>query len=178
MLSALIAFFFFLMIRRPPISTLFPYTTLFRSIEQPRYSGGRVHGELRRRLAQQQQAQGVVELAVRADGGADRRAARAARPELGTRRHLDPEVGRRVQQHPARAVGADGDGRLRATGAAETRLLAVATAAVPLRQPATCRRAEDDDAHSSRKVKRPGSPPGPSFICPNLVQAVPAYAPT
>src|SRR5438034_11625996 len=28
---ALILFFFFLMIRRPPRSTLFPYTTLFRS---------------------------------------------------------------------------------------------------------------------------------------------------
>src|SRR6476660_10370424 len=27
----LVAFFFFLMIRRPPRSTLFPYTTLFRS---------------------------------------------------------------------------------------------------------------------------------------------------
>src|SRR5436309_14489332 len=27
-------FFFFLMIRRPPRSTLFPYTTLFRSAEQ------------------------------------------------------------------------------------------------------------------------------------------------
>src|SRR5258707_5823553 len=27
-----LAFFFFLMIRRPPRSTLFPYTTLFRSI--------------------------------------------------------------------------------------------------------------------------------------------------
>src|SRR6266850_6243694 len=29
-------FFFFLMIRRPPRSTLFPYTTLFRSIRRPR----------------------------------------------------------------------------------------------------------------------------------------------
>src|ERR1043165_10045866 len=29
--SALVVFFFFLMIRRPPRSTLFPYTTLFRS---------------------------------------------------------------------------------------------------------------------------------------------------
>src|SRR2546428_5951294 len=29
--SAATAFFFFLMIRRPPRSTLFPYTTLFRS---------------------------------------------------------------------------------------------------------------------------------------------------
>src|SRR5216683_4148276 len=28
-------FFFFLMIRRPPRSTLFPYTTLFRSTPQP-----------------------------------------------------------------------------------------------------------------------------------------------
>src|SRR2546430_7997648 len=33
MISFLI-FFFFLMIRRPPRSTLFPYTTLFRSIAQ------------------------------------------------------------------------------------------------------------------------------------------------
>src|SRR5258707_4455228 len=29
-------FFFFLMIRRPPRSTLFPYTTLFRSRPSPR----------------------------------------------------------------------------------------------------------------------------------------------
>src|SRR2546427_6704373 len=28
-------FFFFLMIRRPPRSTLFPYTTLFRSLRRP-----------------------------------------------------------------------------------------------------------------------------------------------
>src|SRR2546429_8599907 len=33
-------FFFFLMIRRPPRSTLFPYTTLFRSLE----SEGRIAG--------------------------------------------------------------------------------------------------------------------------------------
>src|SRR5437867_12445946 len=30
-LISLVSFFFFLMIRRPPRSTLFPYTTLFRS---------------------------------------------------------------------------------------------------------------------------------------------------
>src|ERR1041385_7834470 len=30
--QVLFLFFFFLMIRRPPISTLFPYTTLFRSV--------------------------------------------------------------------------------------------------------------------------------------------------
>src|SRR5256885_10961623 len=34
-------FFFFLMIRRPPRSTLFPYTTLFRSISvRPRLATG------------------------------------------------------------------------------------------------------------------------------------------
>src|SRR2546422_8302857 len=32
-------FFFFLMIRRPPRSTLFPYTTLFRSPGFPRFKG-------------------------------------------------------------------------------------------------------------------------------------------
>src|SRR2546429_7281921 len=31
MMSTVFLFFFFLMIRRPPRSTLFPYTTLFRS---------------------------------------------------------------------------------------------------------------------------------------------------
>src|SRR2546426_6904262 len=30
--TCLLPFFFFLMIRRPPRSTLFPYTTLFRSV--------------------------------------------------------------------------------------------------------------------------------------------------
>src|SRR2546422_3862006 len=32
--SPLFFFFFFLMIRRPPRSTLFPYTTLFRSLRE------------------------------------------------------------------------------------------------------------------------------------------------
>src|SRR2546426_12754603 len=37
---SLFFFFFFLMIRRPPRSTLFPYTTLFRSMRSsPRSSG-------------------------------------------------------------------------------------------------------------------------------------------
>src|SRR6266487_4821013 len=34
-LSSFFFFFFFLMIRRPPRSTLFPYTTLFRSRHHP-----------------------------------------------------------------------------------------------------------------------------------------------
>src|SRR2546430_12893795 len=37
------SFFFFLMIRRPPISTLFPYTTLFRSVS----GKGCFHGKAR-----------------------------------------------------------------------------------------------------------------------------------
>src|SRR2546426_1272314 len=36
LLPLLFFFFFFLMIRRPPRSTLFPYTTLFRSVRQRR----------------------------------------------------------------------------------------------------------------------------------------------
>src|SRR5256885_14149389 len=41
-------FFFFLMIRRPPRSTLFPYTTLFRSIARslPACTWGRAEGAL------------------------------------------------------------------------------------------------------------------------------------
>src|SRR6202042_3866758 len=34
-------FFFFLMIRRPPRSTLFPYTTLFRSLNPKILTGGK-----------------------------------------------------------------------------------------------------------------------------------------
>src|SRR5437899_9556062 len=37
--------FFFLMFRRPPRSTLFPYTTLFRSRYLPRHGRGRASGD-------------------------------------------------------------------------------------------------------------------------------------
>src|SRR3712207_8911792 len=40
----LTAVFFFLMIRRPPRSTLFPYTTLFRSAVRDLRAGGRGTG--------------------------------------------------------------------------------------------------------------------------------------
>src|SRR5438093_5977616 len=44
-------FFFFLMIRRPPRSTLFPYTTLFRSSRRPAPSGaGRVRDRIGPRM--------------------------------------------------------------------------------------------------------------------------------
>src|SRR3982751_6975155 len=50
--AAFVFCFFFLMIRRPPRSTLFPYTTLFRSGHRPgrRGHGRRVGGERRRHL--------------------------------------------------------------------------------------------------------------------------------
>src|ERR1043166_10077280 len=45
MFSWLCCFFFFLMIRRPPRSTLFPYTTLFRSVAGCAFGGaGDVQG--------------------------------------------------------------------------------------------------------------------------------------
>src|SRR5256885_11825568 len=37
MLGSIYFIFFFLMIRRPPRSTLFPYTTLFRSVQRHRH---------------------------------------------------------------------------------------------------------------------------------------------
>src|SRR5215467_15882966 len=49
-LSFLPSFFFFLMIRRPPRSTLFPYTTLFRSRpSRPRPARAGGHGPRSRR---------------------------------------------------------------------------------------------------------------------------------
>src|SRR5688572_33206100 len=41
--SRLSFFFFFLMIRRPPRSTLFPYTTLFRSFRRHVFGGADDH---------------------------------------------------------------------------------------------------------------------------------------
>src|SRR2546425_12004935 len=38
--TSILLFFFFLMIRRPPRSTLFPYTTLFRSREEAQRDEG------------------------------------------------------------------------------------------------------------------------------------------
>src|SRR2546422_4263685 len=73
--------FFFLMIRRPPRSTLFPYTTLFRSHDagpveagaaRPRRSGG--------------------------DRGSDR-APRAGRAAADHRRKRRVVVGRRSEEH-------------------------------------------------------------------------------
>src|SRR3989441_12788603 len=70
--------FFFLMIRRPPRSTLFPYTTLFRS---PRTRGGR--GDSVRHVLGEG-LRGVGAGAVRRGGVAARRTGRGgARPGAG-----------------------------------------------------------------------------------------------
>src|SRR3712207_7422342 len=65
----MILLFFFLMIRRPPRSTLFPYTTLFRS---GRAAGPCPHGDPRR---------ACWRAACRARSGARRRVARGGRSE-------------------------------------------------------------------------------------------------
>src|SRR5205807_5992174 len=71
LLDASFILFFFLMIRRPPRSTLFPYTTLFRSVARP--SGRAVGGAF---------TGGVIRLCRRAHR---RSAARSAR-RLGAER--------------------------------------------------------------------------------------------
>src|SRR5437762_8865815 len=49
MIPVFLFFFFFLMLRRPPRSTLFPYTTLFRSSQSPaRFWRHRASVELQR----------------------------------------------------------------------------------------------------------------------------------
>src|SRR5260370_31454219 len=67
-LCFLFFFFFFLMIRRPPRSTLFPYTTLFRS-----HRGGGHAGAVR---------------APSADGGAHRRRSEEHTSELQSHLNL------------------------------------------------------------------------------------------
>src|SRR2546425_12477949 len=65
-------YFFFLMIRRPPRSTLFPYTTLFRSrqAEPATQRGVQAHGEQRDRKLLQVEVLGVaVDLGVQIDVG-------------------------------------------------------------------------------------------------------------
>src|SRR3712207_8751665 len=48
----IVVILFFLMIRRPPRSTLFPYTTLFRSLDAGRHEVLRVARRLRIELAE------------------------------------------------------------------------------------------------------------------------------
>src|SRR6266516_5995555 len=99
-------YFFFLMIRRPPRSTLFPYTTLFRSAVSGR--------ELRREHASRRIGARVGRAEGR-DRGADRARLAAAQ---GGRRRADPrneaaEVPRGERPRGGRLADERGDGRAR-----------------------------------------------------------------
>src|SRR6267142_4749544 len=68
--SSKLSTFFFLMIRRPPRSTLFPYTTLFRSCASGRGGGvgrpgGRIHGGFARSEEHTSELQSHVNLVCR-----------------------------------------------------------------------------------------------------------------
>src|SRR5687768_18302062 len=54
-----VSFVFFLMIRRPPRSTLFPYTTLFRSQGRPPRRRGAAARRLRRRRPEPRRSAGL-----------------------------------------------------------------------------------------------------------------------
>src|SRR3712207_9167883 len=74
-------FFFFLMIRRPPRSTLFPYTTLFRSCSRTRRGLDRG----RRRARDRVQAERPGPVLPRARAGAAARRAGGGRDRKSTR---------------------------------------------------------------------------------------------
>src|SRR2546422_6176488 len=66
--------FFFLMIRRPPRSTLFPYTTLFRSAEPAAHNLSLLDDPLHhlaRHVDGYSEADSLVAAAARQDGGVD-----------------------------------------------------------------------------------------------------------
>src|SRR6267143_4507735 len=101
-------FFFFLMIRRPPRSTLFPYTTLFRSqpvgvpLQEPDAAAGLREPQGRRQLAEVRPsaADQVLDGRGRGDGGL----ASATHARVGAGRPDAPlEVGARKRRLP-RAV--------------------------------------------------------------------------
>src|SRR5256886_17193088 len=104
-------YFFFLMIRRPPRSTLFPYTTLFRSAVDAREPDRRQPGEVGVVVPDQREPAGHVDVHLRGgrlgadarqvvdgeDGGgrlgaAERPNGGAVAAVLGEVRPLDPDV--------------------------------------------------------------------------------------
>src|SRR2546425_8513222 len=110
-------FFFFLMIRRPPRSTLFPYTTLFRS-RRPRRGrsesrratgrGGKSAREGRQRLRRLLEPARALAADLRGRVGADGRQVPA-----GTRWQLLVRRPRRRHAQSERDVGVAGRGRER-----------------------------------------------------------------
>src|SRR6267143_2191239 len=119
--SCSLLFFFFLMIRRPPRSTLFPYTTLFRSAAQSRQLGEEVVHELLVPAVMPATAPGYVEILLDRQVGEAASARRhirhprAATPPRGPVR--DVPVGDRHVARCARQKADDGLDRGRLTGA-------------------------------------------------------------
>src|SRR3712207_8713961 len=74
------------MIRRPPRSTLFPYTTLFRSIPGDPAGVGRSHPDQVRGPGGDRRVRHTVPLAGRRDGGGDRSEEHTS--ELQSRQYL------------------------------------------------------------------------------------------
>src|SRR2546425_6673833 len=96
----LFLFFFFLMIRRPPRSTLFPYTTLFRSVSEKRATSRALPARARR---------AGVGVRTLCRAGHSRRGHPTNRGGDGlqlspppNRRHDDPREGRRGEFVPVR----------------------------------------------------------------------------
>src|SRR3712207_8010310 len=67
---------FFLMIRRPPRSTLFPYTTLFRSALQRRGIGERWIADRRAEIGEQAEILAQAQETCLRTGGIDRKSTR------------------------------------------------------------------------------------------------------
>src|SRR5216683_3923916 len=86
------SFFFFLMIRRPPRSTLFPYTTLFRSRSGAEHDGRAGLGDVHR-------CGKLVAIHSRLAGDAHRGIVR----DLGRMRALVPGAGRSSAEDTERA---------------------------------------------------------------------------
>src|SRR2546426_12045904 len=85
--SPSVFFFFFLMIRRPPRSTLFPYTTLFRS----------------RRAGSDREAR-VLAARAQAEQGRDRHARGELQHDARRNRARDPEIGRSTRLNSSHLV--------------------------------------------------------------------------
>jgi len=113
-------------------------------------AGGRVHRERRRGFAQQNQSDCMVDFGVSEHCGGDRALPQAPGPQRAVGSHLLAQVRRRVEEDPPVAVRTHCHRRLRAADASGPGRKAVAAAAIPLRDAATRRRAEDDYPHNEK----------------------------
>src|SRR3712207_7123864 len=92
-------FIFFLMIRRPPRSTLFPYTTLFRSSPPVRRAGGAASG-LRRGGRARRGAHRPLDGALRRGG----RGVRVPEARRGRQHREPPKIGKAHVRTPVTPI--------------------------------------------------------------------------